>query len=51
MDEAAIDVNFSGSLAFDKIMPRYMPSYHRLMPLKLDIINGETKLSGSLLRP
>ncbi|KAK4277119.1 hypothetical protein QN277_015167 [Acacia crassicarpa] len=50
-DEAAIDVNFSGSLEFDKIMLRYMPSYHRFMPLKLGNINGETKLSGSLLRP
>ncbi|XP_054798744.1 protein TIC236, chloroplastic-like isoform X2 [Prosopis cineraria] len=50
-DEAAIDVNFSGSLAFDKIMLRYIPSYHHLIPLKLGNINGETKLSGSLLRP
>ncbi|XP_019414960.1 PREDICTED: uncharacterized protein LOC109326680 isoform X1 [Lupinus angustifolius] len=50
-DETAIDVNFSGSLDFEKIMFRYLPSYHHLMPLKFGFLNGETKLSGSLLRP
>ncbi|XP_027940510.1 uncharacterized protein LOC114194467 isoform X2 [Vigna unguiculata] len=50
-DETAIDVNFSGSLAFDNIVLRYIPSYYHQMPLKLGVLNGETKLSGSLLRP
>ncbi|KAF7830224.1 uncharacterized protein G2W53_012557 [Senna tora] len=50
-DETAIDANFSGSLAFDKIVLRYIPNYDNLMPLKLGDLNGETKLSGSLLRP
>ncbi|KAK7283049.1 hypothetical protein RIF29_12289 [Crotalaria pallida] len=50
-DETAIDVNLSGSLAFEKILLRYLPSYHHLMPLKFGVLNGETKLSGSLLRP
>ncbi|XP_061359585.1 protein TIC236, chloroplastic-like isoform X2 [Gastrolobium bilobum] len=50
-DETAIDVNFSGSLAFDNIVLRYIPSHYHQMPLKLGILNGETKLSGSLLRP
>lgn len=50
-DETAIDVNFSGSLAIDKIMLRYIPSYYHLMSLKLGDLNGETKVSGSLLRP
>ncbi|KAJ1438217.1 hypothetical protein SESBI_03114 [Sesbania bispinosa] len=50
-DETAIDVNLSGSLAFDNIVLRYIPSYYHQMPLKLGVLNGETKLSGSLLRP
>ncbi|XP_027356890.1 uncharacterized protein LOC113866209 [Abrus precatorius] len=50
-DETAIDANFSGSLAFEKILLRYIPSYHHLMPLKFGDLNGDTKLSGSLLRP
>ncbi|KAK7320719.1 hypothetical protein VNO77_30448 [Canavalia gladiata] len=50
-DETAIDVNFSGSLAFDNIVLRYIPSHYHQMPLKLGVLNGETKLSGSLLRP
>lgn len=51
MDETAIDVNLSGSLAFDNIVLRYMPSYYHQMPLKLGVLNGETKLSGALLKP
>lgn len=51
VDDAAIDVNFSGNLSFDKIMHRYIPGYLQLMPLKLGELSGETKLSGSLLRP
>ncbi|CAK8570060.1 unnamed protein product [Lathyrus sativus] len=51
VDETAIDVNLSGSLAFDNIVLRYMPSYYHQMPLKLGVLNGETKLSGALLKP
>ncbi|KAJ4826152.1 hypothetical protein Tsubulata_022923 [Turnera subulata] len=51
VDDAAIDVNFSGNLSFDKIMHRYIPGSLPVMPLKLGDITGETKLSGSLLRP
>lgn len=51
MDDAAVDVNFSGNLSFDKIMHRYIPGYLHMMSLKLGDFNGETKLSGSLLRP
>ncbi|CAK7353466.1 unnamed protein product [Dovyalis caffra] len=51
VDDAAIDVNFSGNFSFDKIMHRYIPEYLQLMPLKLGDLTGETKLSGSLLRP
>lgn len=50
-DDTAMDVNFSGNLSFDKIMHRYLPASLHLMPLKLGDLNGETKLSGSLLRP
>ncbi|KAM6592238.1 hypothetical protein CsatA_014843 [Cannabis sativa] len=50
-DDTAMDVNFSGSMCFDKIMDRYMPGYLQLIPLKLGDLNGETKLSGSLLKP
>ncbi|XP_008378290.3 protein TIC236, chloroplastic-like isoform X1 [Malus domestica] len=51
VDDTSMDVNFSGSLCFDKILHRYVPGYLQLMPLKLGVLNGETKLSGSLLRP
>ncbi|KAK9073158.1 hypothetical protein SSX86_007482 [Deinandra increscens subsp. villosa] len=50
-DETAMDVNFSGSLCFDKIMDQYVPGYNHLVPFKLGDLNGETKLSGSLLKP
>lgn len=50
-DDTAMDVNFSGNLGFEKILDRYMPGYLQLIPLKLGDLNGETKLSGSLLRP
>ncbi|KAF3447215.1 hypothetical protein FNV43_RR12395 [Rhamnella rubrinervis] len=50
-DDTAMDVNFSGSLCFDKILHRYIPGYLQLMPLKLGDLNGETRLSGALLRP
>ncbi|PQM33435.1 uncharacterized protein Pyn_40057 [Prunus yedoensis var. nudiflora] len=51
VDDTSMDVNFSGNLCFDKILHRYVPGYLQLMPLKLGDLNGETKLSGSLLRP
>ncbi|KAE8713961.1 hypothetical protein F3Y22_tig00110202pilonHSYRG00064 [Hibiscus syriacus] len=50
-DNTAMDVNFSGNLSIDKIMQRYIPGYVHLMPLKLGDLSGETKLSGSLLKP
>lgn len=46
-----MDVNLSGSLCFDKIMDQYVPGYNHLVPFKLGDLNGETKLSGSLLKP
>lgn len=46
-----MDLNFSGNVSFDKIMHRYMPGDLDMMPLKLGLLNGETKVSGSLLRP
>ncbi|KAF5779089.1 putative translocation and assembly module TamB [Helianthus annuus] len=51
VDDTAMDVNFSGSLCFDKIMDQYVPGYNHLIPFKLGDLNGETKLSGSLLKP
>lgn len=51
VDDTAIDMNFSGNLSFDKILHRYLPGYLPLMMLKLGDLNGETKLSGSLLKP
>ncbi|KAI5403590.1 protein TIC236, chloroplastic [Lathyrus oleraceus] len=50
-DETAIDVNFSGNLAVENIFLRYVPDYHSLMPLKLGVIHGETKILGPLSRP
>ncbi|CAK8568700.1 unnamed protein product [Lathyrus sativus] len=50
-DETAIDVNFSGNLAIENILLRYIPNYRSLMPLKLGVIHGETKILGSLSRP
>ncbi|XP_065849413.1 protein TIC236, chloroplastic [Euphorbia lathyris] len=51
VDDTAMDINFSGNLSFDKILNRYVPGYLQLMPLKLGDLTGETKFSGSLLRP
>ncbi|KAK7351417.1 hypothetical protein VNO77_10862 [Canavalia gladiata] len=50
-DETAIDANFSGSLAIEKTMLRYIPNYHHLMPFKFGVLTGGARLSGSLLRP
>lgn len=51
VDDTAIDVNFSGNLCFNNIMQRYLPGYLQAMPFKLGDLMGETKVSGSLLRP
>ncbi|KAL5975173.1 hypothetical protein ACLOJK_031852 [Asimina triloba] len=52
MDDSAMDVNLSGNLSsFDKVISRYLPQKIQLVPLKIGELNGETKLSGSLLRP
>ncbi|KAF6175242.1 hypothetical protein GIB67_030460 [Kingdonia uniflora] len=50
-DDTAMDVNFSGNVDFDKVMHRYLPTEIQAMPLKIGEVIGETKLSGSLLRP
>ncbi|XP_042477488.1 protein TIC236, chloroplastic-like [Macadamia integrifolia] len=51
VDDTAMDVNFSGNMPFDKILYRYIPGEIQLIPFKMGELNGETKLSGSLLRP
>ncbi|KAM0951214.1 hypothetical protein DsansV1_C04g0049581 [Dioscorea sansibarensis] len=51
VDDSALDINLSGHLLFEKVMNRYLPSDILLTPLKIGELNGETKLSGSLLRP
>lgn len=50
MDDSAIDVNLSGNMFFDKVIYRYFQNT-QLTPLKIGELNGETKLSGSLLKP
>lgn len=44
-------VNLSGNFLFDKVLHRYLPQGINMMPLKIGELIGETKLSGSLLRP
>ncbi|KZV19901.1 hypothetical protein F511_32243 [Dorcoceras hygrometricum] len=51
VDDTALDINFSGNIFFDRIIRRYIPGYHQAVPLKLEDLNGETQVSGSLLRP
>ncbi|XP_077225871.1 protein TIC236, chloroplastic-like [Tasmannia lanceolata] len=51
VDDSAMDVNLSGQFSFDKVMYRYLPCEIQLPSLKIGELNGETKLSGSLLRP
>ncbi|XP_038973115.1 protein SUBSTANDARD STARCH GRAIN 4, chloroplastic isoform X2 [Phoenix dactylifera] len=51
VDDTAMDVNLSGNFLLDKVVHRYLPEGIQLMPLKIGEINGETRLSGSLLRP
>ncbi|CAA6666284.1 unnamed protein product [Spirodela intermedia] len=49
-DDSAMDVNLSGTILFDKVIHRYLQSTHPI-PLKIGELHGETKLSGSLLKP
>ncbi|XP_047319801.1 protein TIC236, chloroplastic [Impatiens glandulifera] len=51
MDDTAFDVNFSGNLCFDNIVRRYLPGSLPTVPFRLGELNGETKVSGSLLKP
>ncbi|KAF3326963.1 TamB, inner membrane protein subunit of TAM complex [Carex littledalei] len=51
VDEAAMDINLSGSFLLDKVLHRYIPGGIPLIPLKVGEINGDTRLSGALLRP
>lgn len=51
VDETAMDLNFSGNLNFDNITKRYLPGGPNFMPFTLGELNGETKVSGSLLKP
>ncbi|KAK8938369.1 hypothetical protein KSP39_PZI010980 [Platanthera zijinensis] len=51
MDDTAMDVNFSVKFLFDKVVQRYLAEGVQLMPFKIGEINGETKLSGSILKP
>ncbi|XP_078432268.1 embryo defective 2410 [Wolffia australiana] len=50
VDDSAMDVNLSGTVLFDKAIYRYLPNSHPV-PLKIGELHGETKLSGSLLKP
>jgi hypothetical protein len=51
VDEAAMDINLSGSFLLNNVLHRYIPGGIPLVPLKVGEINGDTRLSGSLLRP
>ncbi|CAN6442192.1 unnamed protein product [Victoria cruziana] len=51
VDDSALDVNWSGSMSFDEVICRYLPADVQPLPVKIGHINGETKLSGSLLKP
>uniref|UniRef100_A0A0E0BY59 Translocation and assembly module TamB C-terminal domain-containing protein n=1 Tax=Oryza meridionalis TaxID=40149 RepID=A0A0E0BY59_9ORYZ len=50
-DDSAMDINLSGSILLDKVLHRYVPGGIQLIPLKIGELNGETRLSGSLIRP
>uniref|UniRef100_A0A0D9UXI8 Translocation and assembly module TamB C-terminal domain-containing protein n=1 Tax=Leersia perrieri TaxID=77586 RepID=A0A0D9UXI8_9ORYZ len=50
-DDSAMDINLSGSILLDKVLQRYIPGGIQLIPLKIGELNGETRLSGSLIRP
>ncbi|KAI4376157.1 hypothetical protein MLD38_013947 [Melastoma candidum] len=51
LDDSAMDMNFSGNLCFDNILKRYMADHLQSMSPKLGDLTGETKLSGSLMKP
>ncbi|KAL6627318.1 hypothetical protein ACP70R_031044 [Stipagrostis hirtigluma subsp. patula] len=51
IDDSAMDINLSGSILLDKVLHRYIPGGIQLIPLKIGELNGETRLSGSLIRP
>lgn len=50
-DDSAMDINLSGTILLDKVLHRYIPGGIQLIPLKIGELNGETRLSGSLIRP
>lgn len=50
-DDSAMDINLSGSILLDKVLHRYIPGGIQLIPLKIGELNGETRLSGPLIRP
>uniref|UniRef100_A0A6V7QQ20 Translocation and assembly module TamB C-terminal domain-containing protein n=1 Tax=Ananas comosus var. bracteatus TaxID=296719 RepID=A0A6V7QQ20_ANACO len=51
VDDTAMDVNLSGNILLDKVLQRYMPGGVPLTALKIGELNGETRVSGPLLRP
>ncbi|WOL15334.1 hypothetical protein Cni_G24115 [Canna indica] len=51
LEETAMDINLSGNFLLEKVLHRYLPKGVQLMPLKIGELNGETRLSGPLLRP
>ncbi|XP_020578996.1 uncharacterized protein LOC110023769 isoform X1 [Phalaenopsis equestris] len=51
LDDTAMDFNFSGKFLFDKVLQRYLAQDVRLLSFKIGEVNGETKLSGSILKP
>ncbi|XP_062194622.1 protein SUBSTANDARD STARCH GRAIN 4, chloroplastic-like isoform X1 [Phragmites australis] len=50
-DDSAMDINLSGSILLDKVLHRYIPGGIQLIPVKIGELNGETRLSGSFIRP
>ncbi|KAG8053184.1 hypothetical protein GUJ93_ZPchr0001g29271 [Zizania palustris] len=50
-DDSAMDINLSGSILLDKVLHRYIPRGIQPIPLKIGELNGETRLSGPLIRP
>ncbi|CAL4951973.1 unnamed protein product [Urochloa decumbens] len=50
-DDSAMDINLSGTILLDKVLHRYVPGGIQLIPVKIGELNGETRLSGSLIRP
>ncbi|PKU85008.1 uncharacterized protein LOC110096282 isoform X2 [Dendrobium catenatum] len=51
VDDTAMDVNFSGKFLFDKVLQRYLAEGVQMIPFKIGEVNGETKLSGPILKP